>query len=90
MDINCKVVAYPKFAITTKPTHGTVEVKKQQVVVASLTPGNPIAHCNGLRVSGVAIVYKSTNGFVGSDIVKYNKTVGSGVMYSSSKITVVK
>lgn len=68
VNADCSSGPRPEVRIATQPANGTIRLEPVAFVV-NRPAGDNRAHCNGRRVDGVAIFYRSKEGFVGLDKV---------------------
>jgi hypothetical protein len=69
-DSNCQAIDPPQFVIDQPPEHGTVCVRRGDVLVRSIVENN-LTHCLGRKVSGVHVVYLPRRDHRGADHVRY-------------------
>jgi opacity protein-like surface antigen len=67
LNLSCGTRGGYEIQITKEPEHGTAEVVSATEFYKAPPDNNTFAHCNGKKVNGIAVTYKSTNGYQGAD-----------------------
>jgi hypothetical protein len=68
VNADCTSGPRPDVRVAGQPANGTIRIEPEPVFV-SRPAGDQHAQCNGRKVDGVAVFYKSKDGFVGTDKV---------------------
>lgn len=83
----CEFLALPKVEILVPPSNGTVQVL-QHVDFARLAESGAAASCSDQKVSGIAVEYSPKKKLIGTDIVLFRITDGSGRTYFKVPLTI--
>jgi hypothetical protein len=83
---DCTSLGYPTMKVLTPPQHGQVSVE-QGVTVAGFGGGDSRVICNGKSFPSTVIYYTSEPGFIGADLVAFER-IGVAGAYAYHAFTI--
>jgi hypothetical protein len=76
---DCSSLGQVDLKVSIQPEHGTVEVVEGQYY-PNYEPTNPRAHCNGEKITGMVLYYRSNAGYTGIDHFDASSLMPTGVL----------